>query len=114
MNETSPSSSVGSVAQANLAAVAPGRELKARERVHGHHIGLDTPHVAESELGATRRQQAADTLAEPGQVGTRDRAAHGKSYRGRPGARHWDRDGRAGRKSSGEVVDICIDTYICL
>ena len=40
------------MAQAHLAAMTPGRELKPAERVNGHRVGLDPVDVAEGDSGA--------------------------------------------------------------
>ena len=91
---------VGCVPQADLAALAPGSELKPRERVYRHRIGVDAMHVTEDDTCAAPHQQRADSAAEPGQVGASDRAIDGEGDRVRPCAGHRDTDRPAGRNSS--------------
>jgi len=85
------------MSQPDLALVPPGGELKPRESVNGHRVGVDTGHVAEDDICAALAQQRADPLAEPGQVGTGDGAADGEGDRVRPRCVHLEKR-RSGRK----------------
>ena len=90
MNATSSGQLVGRVTESNLAAVPARGELEPRESVDRHRVGLDTAHVTECEARTARREQVADALAEPRQIGARDRAADGK------GDRAWRRGAHRG------------------
>jgi hypothetical protein len=88
------------MAQPDLAGVPTGGELKPRESIDGHSVGLDTAHVAESHGGTVLAEHRADTLAESGQVGTGDRAANGERDRGRGSKAHRNKDLSTGKNSS--------------
>ena len=77
------------VAQPDLAAAPPRRELEPRERVDRHRIGLDATDIAHGDPGVASLQQCADAHAEPGQIGAGDRPGDGKD------------DRRSGRGPSG-------------
>ena len=79
------------MSQPDLAAMPPGGELKPRESVNGHRVGIDPDHVAEDDVSVALGQQRADTVAQPGQVGTRDRAADGEGDRLRPWCGHLEK-----------------------
>lgn len=55
--------------------MAPGAELKSRESLDRHCVGLDTAHVTEDDAGAALFQQSANAPVEPGQVGAGNGAA---------------------------------------
>src|SRR5829696_3459636 len=84
----------------DLATVAPGGELKSRECIDRHRVGLDSRYVAESDVGAAPVQQPADSLAKPGQVGGGDGASDGESDRLRRRGGHLETDRREGENSS--------------
>ena len=73
MKATSCEQLVRRMTQPDLAAAPPGGELQPREGVDGRHVGLDAADVAEDEARLAALEQRADTVAEAGQVGTRDR-----------------------------------------
>ena len=78
MNSTSSSSSCDAFAAGPSGRFAVRGELEPRERVDGDGIGRDPANVAEELEHARARQNAADAIAEPGQVFTRDRSVHGE------------------------------------
>ena len=55
--------------------MSPGGELKPREGIDCHCIRFDSGHIAESNVRTGLAQHRADALAEPGQVGGRERTA---------------------------------------
>ena len=64
------------MAQAHLAAVPMRGQLEPAKGVDGHCVGLYPVHVAESDPGAGLGQQGADAIAQPGKIGTGNRAAN--------------------------------------
>ena len=85
--------------QADRAASPRGRELQARERVHGDRVGLDAMYVAANDL--TRfGQEGAHPVAEARKIGTPDRAANGEGDLVPSGCRHRAVDGGGRRKSA--------------
>jgi hypothetical protein len=80
----------------NRAAVPLRGELKPREGVHRHRIGLDGPHVAQQLGSGVLGEETADTRAEPREVAPRDRSIHGEVG----GACHRPLDGAAAECSS--------------
>ena len=72
------------MAQPDVAAVAPSRELEPRERVDGHSVRLYAADVAQGDVGAAALEERADALAQAGEVAARDRPADGEGDRARP------------------------------
>jgi hypothetical protein len=78
------------VTKSHLAPVPPRPELEPRKRVDRDRIGRHGADVAEGKVGSAPFEQRADAVAEPGQVGTGDRAFDGEDngvgpYGGHPG-----------------------------
>jgi len=88
------------MAQPNLTAVTPCRELEPRERVHRHRVRLEAADVAQRDLGATAFEQRRDTGAEPRQVGGHDRATDRKGDLLRQAGCHQEIDPRGREISS--------------
>ena len=85
--------------------VTAGGELEPRERVDGHRVRLDAAHVAERDVGAARREERADAVAEAGEV-ARARSARGRRTRAcaaHRGHRRFDRGERG--NSSARAAD---------
>jgi hypothetical protein len=86
-------------AQADLASVAVRGELKSRERVDRHGVGLDAADVTQRHVDASPCEQRADPIAEPRQVRALDRATDGEGDGARRRKGHRDRDSPAAAKS---------------
>ena len=74
-------------------------ELQPRERVDRDDVRLDAGDVAERDRRAGPAEQRADPVAEPGQVGARDRAPD-RERDTAVGNRHRDIDREPGENSS--------------
>jgi len=85
--------------------VPPRGELETGERVDGHRVGVDAAHVAQHDVGAALFQQRADARAEPGQVGSGDRAADGEGDCLRRTGGHQQVDRPARENSSAQATD---------
>ena len=84
----------------HAAAEAVGRELQAREGVDSDRVRLDAGDVADDDLAAPGEKRA-DAIAEPGKIGTRDRAANRERDLERPGMKvHRSYDPMRSRISS--------------
>ena len=90
------------VAQPNPAASAASGELEAREGVDGHRVRADAAHVDERDRGLARLEERTNSIAEPRQVGGRDRPANREADRLRLTGCHRERDSSRLRNSSGQ------------
>jgi GNAT superfamily N-acetyltransferase len=86
--------------QAHPAAMPAGGELKARQRVDRHRVGLDAGDVAERDPDAALLEQRTHPRGEAGQVGARNRAFDCEGKRLRRCGGHCDRDPATGQNSS--------------
>ena len=75
------------VPQAHAAPVTARGELQAGQRVHRDRVDGDAAHVAQRLVGIGRREQPADALAQPGQVGPGDRDPRSRTRSGSARAR---------------------------
>jgi hypothetical protein len=91
---------IGGVPQHDPASVPTRAELQPREGVDGHGVRLDAGDVADDDLAAPGEKRA-DAIAEPGKIGTRDRAANRERDLERPGMKvHRSYDPMRSRISS--------------
>jgi hypothetical protein len=58
------------MAQANLATAPHCAELEAREGIGRNGVRRNSVHIADCNVGVVQLEQGADTLTQPGQVGT--------------------------------------------
>jgi len=78
----------GRIAQPNMAALAPSRELKACERIDGDCVWFDADDDAADDDRRALTEKCAHAIAQTGEVGVGDRAADGEGDLVRPGCRH--------------------------
>jgi hypothetical protein len=78
---------------------ATGGQPQPRQRIDGYGVGVKTADVAPGPGGVASGNESAEAIAEPGEIGKRDRAPDGEADRGLLAHRYW-LDVRRARKSS--------------